>query len=401
MPPKRVLPVIVIAQFAGTSLWFAGNAILPELKAAFQLSEYAVSLVTSAVMLGFITGTLVFAIFALADRFSASRLFLFSSILGALTNSAVVWFVNDANSLFIARFLTGVFIAGIYPVGMKLASDWYDKGLGRAMGWLLGALVLGTAFPHLLKNRNFDFPWKIVLYATSLFAIAGGLLIYFFVGDGPHRRKVGSFKWNSIGLIFGSRNWRKAAFGYFGHMWELYAFWGFVPILLQLYVNKNGTPFDIPFWSFTTIGIGALGCIAGGYLSQKHGSAKVASLALFVSGCCCLLSPFSISFPPPIFLFFLMVWGFTVSPDSPQFSTLVAQYAPPHLRGTALTIYNSIGFTITIISMIIFDRLLHSATLLSGSNTFVVLALGALTGLPFIYSLARRTTNNSSDIPKS
>ncbi|HJS53293.1 MAG TPA: MFS transporter, partial [Chitinophagaceae bacterium] len=150
---KKVLPAIVLSQFAGTSFWFVGNAVLPELKESLQLSQYAVSLVTAAVMLGFIAGTLVFAFFSLADRFPPVKLFFISSLFGALTNSAVVWFVTDGHTLFLFRFLTGFFIAGIYPVGMKIAADWYEKGLGKALGFLLGALMLGTAFPHLLKNR--------------------------------------------------------------------------------------------------------------------------------------------------------------------------------------------------------------------------------------------------------
>ena len=174
---KKVLPIIVLSQFAGTSLWFVGNAVLPELKESLQLSQYAVSLVTSAVMLGFIAGTLVFAFFSLADRFSPVKLFFISSLLGALTNSAVVWLVTDGNSLFLFRFLTGFFLAGIYPVGMKIAADWYEKGLGKALGFLLGALVLGTAFPHLSKNRDFELPWKSVLYITSGVAVLGGVLM--------------------------------------------------------------------------------------------------------------------------------------------------------------------------------------------------------------------------------
>src|SRR5688572_19968843 len=155
-------------------------------------------------MLGFIAGTLVFAFFSLADRFSPVKLFFTSSLLGALTNSAIVWFATGENSLFFFRFLTGFFLAGIYPVGMKIAADWYEKGLGKALGFLLGALVLGTAFPHLLKNRDFELPWKSVLYFTSLFAIMGGVLMMSFVGDGPYRKKSGGFQWNAIALIFKS-----------------------------------------------------------------------------------------------------------------------------------------------------------------------------------------------------
>lgn len=386
----HILPLIVLSQFAGTSLWFVGNAILPELKETLHLSQYAVSQVTTAVMFGFIAGTLVFALFSLADRISPTKLFFISSIVGALTNLAVAWLATDASSLFALRFLTGFFIAGIYPVGMKIAADWYDKGLGKAMGFLLGALVLGTAFPHLLKNRDFALPWKSVLYFTSLFALIGGVVMWLFVGDGPYRKKSGGFKWNAIREIFKSKKWRQAAFGYFGHMWELYTFWGFVPVLLALYARKKGIELNIPLFSFLIIGIGSIGAIAGGYLSRYWGSAKVASLSLLISGLCCFCSPLAYHLPLPFFLSFLFVWGLTVIPDSPQFSTLIAQHAPDHLRGTALTIYNSIGFTITIISLIAIDRIFYSTSFFAQENTMLLLGFGAVVGLPSMFRLLKK-----------
>ena len=384
-----ILPLIVLSQFAGTSLWFVGNAVLPELKQALHLNQYAVSLVTSAVMLGFVAGTLFFAFLSLADRFSPVKLFFISSLLGALTNVLVVWLAKDAASLFGLRFLTGFFIAGIYPVGMKIAADWFDKGLGKALGFLLGALVLGTAFPHLLRSREFELPWKSVLYYTSAFAVIGGFMMLFFVRDGPYRKKSGGFQWNAFAEIFSSKKWRQAAFGYFGHMWELYTFWGFLPVILVLYATKKGIELNIPLLSFFIIAIGCIGSISGGYLSRYWGSAKVASLALFISGLCCFVSPLAYNLPLPVFIFFLFVWGLTVSPDSPQFSTLVAKYAPEHLRGTALTIYNSIGFSISTISLIAIDRVFYSNSFFAQENTMFLLGLGAIVGLPSMFRLIK------------
>lgn len=379
----------MLSQFAGTSLWFVGNAVLPELKQSLGLSQYAVSQVTSAVMIGFISGTLVFAFFSLSDRYSPVKLFFISSLLGALTNVSVAWLAKDAASLFALRFLTGFFIAGIYPVGMKIAADWYEKGLGKALGFLLGALIIGTAFPHLLKNRAFELPWKSVLYYTSLFAVMGGFLMLLFVGDGPFRKKSGGFQWNAFKEIFSSKKWRQAAFGYFGHMWELYTFWGFLPVILALYAGKKGVELNIPLLSFLIIAIGAVGSISGGYLSRHWGSAKVASLALLISGVCCFLSPLAYNFSLPLFIFFLFVWGLTVSPDSPQFSTLVAEYAPPHLKGTALTIYNSIGFSISTISLIVIDRIFYSNSFFAQENTMLLLGMGAIVGLPSMFRLIK------------
>src|SRR5258705_1647722 len=272
---------------------------------------------------------------------------------------------------------------------MKIAVDWYERGLVKALGFLLAALVLGTAFPHLLKNRDFELPWRSVLYFTSLFATAGGLLMLLFVGDGPYRKRSGGFQWNAFREIFNSKKWRQAAFGYFGHMWELYTVWGFVPLILGLYAEKNGISINVPLLSFLIIGCGAISCIGGGYLSQKIGSAKVATIALFISGVCCLLSPFAFQLPFYFFIAILFAWGLAVIPDSPQFSTLVAQYAPDHLRGTALTIYNSIGFSISTISLLAIDYVFHSTTFFAGQNTFSLLGLGAVIGLPSMIRLIR------------
>lgn len=210
-----------------------------------------------------------------------------------------------------------------------------------------------------------------------------------FVGNGPHRKKSGSFQWNAFKEIFSSKKWRQSAMGYFGHMWELYTFWGFVPVILGLYAERNNVSLNIPLLSFLIIGCGSISCIGGGIFSLKFGSARVATTALFISGICCFLSPFIYQLPLYIFLAILFIWGLTVIPDSPQFSTLVTRYAPGNLRGTALTLYNSIGFSISVLSLIVIDRVFHSKGILGHENTFVLLGIGALVGLPFMFRLIR------------
>jgi len=210
-----------------------------------------------------------------------------------------------------------------------------------------------------------------------------------FVGDGPFRKKSGGFQWTAFKEIFSSKKWRQAAFGYFGHMWELYTFWGFVPLILGLYAAKNNVILNIPILSFLIIAIGCISCIAGGFLSLKIGSAKVATIALLISGICCFISPFIYQMPLFFFLTILFIWGLAVIPDSPQFSTLVATYAPEHLRGTALTIYNSIGFSISTVSLIVIDRVFHSTGFFGGKNTFLLLGIGAVVGLPSMIRLNR------------
>ncbi len=390
---KQVLPIIVFSQFTGTSLWFVGNAVLPELKMALGLSQYAVSLVTTAVMLGFVTGTLTVALLSIPDRFSPVKVFFLSSLAGALVNASVAWLARDAFSLFIMRFFVGFFLAGIYPVGMKIAGDWFDAKLGRAMGFLLGALILGTAFPHLLRNQDFRLPWRTVLYTTSVLAVLGGLLMLAKVGDGPYRKKSGAFQWSAIPQIFSSKPWRQAASGYFGHMWELYTFWGFVPVMLGYYASARQVPLNVPLLSFGIIAIGVISSIAGGFAAQRIGSDKVATACLAASGLLALSSPVWYSLPPVAFLSLLFAWGFFVNPDSPQFSTLVSFLSPPELRGTALAIYNAIGFSIATCSLLVFDRLFHLQGPLGGHHAFAWLALGALAGVPPMLSLIRRYRN--------
>lgn len=349
--PKHILPVIVFSQFAGTSLWFAGNAVVPELIEELNLLEMFVGFITMAVQSGFIIGTLVFAVLSIADRFSPIKVFLACSVLGAVANVLTI-FSSSFTDIMLARLFTGFFLAGIYPVGMKIASDWHKEGLGKALGYLVGALVLGTAFPHFLKYLGGDLPWRFVIVGTSVLSVIGGLILFFSVADGPYRVKRSSFKPSMFFTLFKNSNFRSAAFGYFGHMWELYTFWAFVPTLLAFYLLMNpNIQLNIPLWSFLIIGVGGISCVIGGYISLKQGSKFVSKISLFISALCTVLIPFLFNAPIWIFLGFLLIWGVFVIPDSPQFSTLVAQSTESSYIATGLTIVNSIGFAITIISI--------------------------------------------------
>jgi MFS family permease len=221
---KLILPVIIISQFCCTSLWFAGNGVIDNLAIYFDLKISALGHLTSAVQFGFIIGTLTFSILNIVDRFSPSKVFLISALLGSLFNLGIMWEGNNLNSLLSLRFFTGFFLAGIYPVGMKIAADYYEKGLGKALGFLVGALVVGTAFPHLLKNMTDTYPWEYVLIITSSLAVLGGLLMVIMVPDGPYRKPLQRTDLVAFFSVFRNRNFRFVTFGYFGHMWELYAF---------------------------------------------------------------------------------------------------------------------------------------------------------------------------------
>lgn len=387
-PSKWVLPIIIISQFSCTSLWFAGNGVLPDLVANFGLSERAVGYLTSAVQLGFIVGTLLFAILSIADRYSPSKVFLWCAVLGALANLGIIWEGNTLISILTFRFFTGFFLAGIYPVGMKIASDYFETGLGKSLGFLVGALVIGTAFPHLLKNMTEAFSWKSVLLTTSTLAVCGGVMLGLMVPDGPYRKSNQQIRLSACFRVFRQASFRTAAFGYFGHMWELYTFWAFVPVMLKRYQETHAsTSCDIPLLSFLIIGIGGIACVGSGYAAQLFGTKRTAFVALLLSCGCCLISFFMFSIASPIlFVLFLLFWGMVVIADSPLFSTLVAQNAPIALKGTALTIVNSIGFFITIISIQFISEL---RVYTDSPIIFTALALGPLLGLIALSSAAR------------
>ena len=378
--PRRILPVIIVSQFAGTSLWFAGNAVLSDLQRhwAAGAGAEAVGYVTSAVQLGFIAGTLAFAFFAVSDRCSPRKVFFACSLAGAASNLAVYFAATHFGTVLSLRFATGFFLAGIYPVGMKIAAGWYRSGLGNAIGFLVGALVLGTAFPHLLKSAGHALPWEAVTLIVSVTAALGGVLMLAFVPDGPYLGKAPRFDPRALAVVFAKPLFRSSAFGYFGHMWELYAFWAFVPYVLSAHGAQTGASLNIALWSFCVIGAGALGCAGGGLVSLRLGSAPVAFAQLSTSGLCCVLSPLFFHAPTPVFLGFLLVWGITVVGDSPQFSALNALNAPRELVGSALTIANCIGFSITIFSIQLLNYL---AEIVGGACLYLPLAIGPALGL--------------------
>ncbi|MBK8611682.1 MAG: MFS transporter [Chitinophagaceae bacterium] len=389
---RRILPIIVFSQFCCTSLWFAGNAVIGNLVTHFQLQPNALGHLTSAVQLGFIAGTLLFALLTIADRYPPSRVFFISALAGALCNAGIIFEWNGFSSLMIFRFFTGFFLAGIYPVGMKIAADYFDKGLGRSLGFLVGALVLGTAFPHLLRGITDTISWTILMVATSSIAAIGGLLMFWLVPNGPFRKPCQKVELSSFLKVFNNRSFRSAAFGYFGHMWELYAFWTFVPVILL--TNQKlypGNQLGISLYSFLIIGSGGLACIAGGYLAQKFGTKNTAGTALFLSGLCCVLSPLFIQIQSSTLLVcFMIFWGMVVIADSPLFSTLVAQQAKAESKGTALTIVNCIGFAITIISIQLLNFL---QDLMNPVYLYMVLAAGPLMGLLALYGNKEKGLN--------
>ncbi len=373
-----MLPLIVLAQLLGTSTWFAVNAVMPDLQRQFGWTAAAVGSLTSALQGGFIAGTLVFALLALADRFPARRVFLLCALSAAACTLAASASAGSLPALLAWRTLTGFFLAGIYPVGMKIAAQWFPRGLGAALGWLVGALVLGSASPHGLRALGAAWPWQQVFIGVAAAVALAGVIVITLVPEPPDvARQPGAapLRLSALASLWRNRRVRASALGYFGHMWELYTVWVLLPFVLATRLNTSAA---VSGWAFAVIAAGALGCVLGGVLARRHGSAHVASTQLATSGLCCLAAPWMLHAPWPLFIAWLLLWGVTVAGDSPQFSALTAANAPRQAVGSVLTLSNSIGFAISALSIELFVRLAQTVPL---AQLLPWLALGPLLGL--------------------
>ncbi len=381
--PRRILPAIAVSQFAGTSLWFATNAVMADLRRAADLPDAAVGWLTAAVQLGFIAGTFLFALLSVADRFSPRLVFLVCSLAGAALAATTALLPPQLGLLLVLRFGTGFVLAGIYPVGMKIASGWYAQGLGWALGVLVGALVLGTAAPFGLHALGAAWPWQTVLLVVAGVAAAGGLLMALAVPDGPHLAPAARITPRALSVIWADRQVRASAFGYFGHMWELYALLVLVPAIVATRFAEVATASG---WTFAAIAMGGLACVGGGLLVRRAGGARVAAAMLAGSGLCGLAAPWMLDAPLAAWAVWLLVWGGTVAGDSPQFSALTAQLAPRAMVGSVLTFVNAIGFSISVGTITLFAALAASLPL---AQVLPWLAVGPAVGLLFLWPLVR------------
>ncbi|MBP0623671.1 MFS transporter [Cupriavidus consociatus] len=352
---------IAIAQLFGTALWFSANSTAADLMRVWHATEADIGWLTSAVQLGFILGTLGISLSGGADRFRASSIFVGSAIAGALFNLGFAWLSTSLVSGAVLRFCVGVCLAGIYPMGMKLIVGWAPHRTGQALAQLVAMLTLGTALPHAMRVIGAGLPWQLVITASSVLAVLGACVIG-VLRDGPHsvmkprqtqRAQAGNTASRSVLHVFRIRSFRAATLGYFGHMWELYAFWTVVPVLVaRTSLAAQFPDIGVSGLAFLVIGIGGLGSLIGGAFSQRVGSARVALTALSISGLCAIAFAAGWQTLSPIPLFGLLIlWGASVVADSPQFSALAAKACPPELVGSALAIQNSIGFAITVVSI--------------------------------------------------
>ncbi len=385
--PGSPVAVIVIAQLFGTSLWFSVNSAADALTSDWGVAPGAIGTLTIAVQAGFILGTLVFALSGLADRYPASRIFAVCALLGALCNGAFALWAHGMAAGVPLRFAVGLCLAGVYPLGMKLVVGWAPQRAGAALSLLVGMLTLGTALPHGIRWVGFGGPWQQTVGSASALALLAAAMVW-RLGDGPHfKRRDGAppLRLGQVLQSFALPAFRASALGYFGHMWELYALWTLVPALVvQSALAARGAAAQSAL-AFAVIGIGALGCMAGGWFSQRVGSARVAALALALPALCCAVYPLSAGWPRWTVVALLLAWGAAVVADSPHFSALSARACRPEVLGSALALQNSIGFAITMLAI-------HLGTTLApawGAQIAWLLLPGPLLGLAALFPLWR------------
>ena len=346
---RRALAWLAGALVLSMTTWFSATAVVPQLREEWGISSTAAAWLTIAVQLGFVAGALLSSVLNVADVHSPRTVILVGAAGAAGANSLLA--VVDGPALAVPlRFATGFFLAGVYPPALKLMATWFRAGRGTALGILVGALTVGSAAPHLVNGLG-GLDWRLVVYVTSALTLAGGVVARVTVPEGPFPFPRATFDPRQARLVFANRAVRLASFGYFGHMWELYAMWAwFVVFFSHLEERARGGRIDesAAFASFAVIAVGGLGCWVGGVLGDRWGRAETTSLMMVVSGSCALLIGLLVGSPPWLVLLVALVWGFAVVADSAQFSTLVTEASDQAYVGTALTLQLALGFTLTV-----------------------------------------------------
>lgn len=377
--------LIVLCQIGCMTLWFSASAAVPNLISIGAITTDQGSLLTAAVQLGFVAGTLTSAYLGLADRYDPRKFFAACAFLGSAINASILWVSFDSHVTIVLRFFTGFVMAGIYPVGMKMAAGWASKNMGLLIGSLVGAVTLGSSLPHLFTSIS-QLDWRSVITTASLCTLVGGLAI-FMVHLGPGHRKAGKFRPSLVVGMLRRRSILLANGGYLGHMWELYAMWAWVGGFMVWGLQQGGVA---PSWAdpammtFVVVASGALGCIAAGVLADQYGRTTITMAAMAISGTCAATIGLTVDLGPIVMLLVAVVWGLTVVADSAQFSAAVAELSDPDLVGSMLTVQTCLGFLLTSITIQLMPLMVDWLT---WRYAFVFLAIGPFLGVLSMWRL--------------
>jgi MFS family permease len=379
--------LLAIGELLVMGLWFSASVVAPVLQAEWRIAPGQAAWLTMSVQLGFVAGALLSAFFNVADVWTPKRVVAAGAAAGAACTAAIAAFGTGFAITVALRAATGMALALVYPVGMKIMATWTREDRGLALGLLVGALTVGTASPHLFRALGGIAAWRPVLYAAAALALGGGLLVWRFGDPGPYRAPTPRFQVGYMARALTVRPLRLANFGYFGHMWELYAMWTWLPAFLAMAYGGAGWP-DVaaPLVSFTAIGLGGLGSLAAGFLADRWGRTRTTILSMATSGGCALVIGPLADVGPWLVTALALLWGFAVVADSAQFSTSVTELAEPDYAGTLLTTQTAVGFLLTIVTI----RLLPAAADAIGWRwAFATLAVGPALGSAAMWLLRR------------